>query len=119
MQHEVTCVYVITGYLNLYCELNVLPEVYVVKEALYNGNLNIFNNIIAQPARYLVIQSTPLFLQGFQTGKPLAFCRWLAEKGVLEGPLFLIFQQLVLSQKSHYNHTKRRLQGYLQSQPVI
>jgi len=43
----------------------------------------------------VLLQSTPLFPQGFQTGKPLAFCGWLAEKGVLEGPLFLIFQQLV------------------------
>jgi len=41
------------------------------------------------------IQSNPLFPQGFQTGKPLAFCGWLAQKGVPEDPLFLIFQQLV------------------------
>jgi len=41
------------------------------------------------------VQSTPLFPQGFQTAQPLAFCGCLAEKGGLQGPFFLIFQQSV------------------------
>jgi len=56
---------------------------------LFNGQ------ILAEAKPGLIWKSTPLFPQGFQTGKPLAFCGWLAEKGALEGPLFLIFQQLV------------------------
>jgi len=41
------------------------------------------------------IQSNPLFMQAFHTTQVLAFCGCFAERGVLQGPLFMAWRELV------------------------
>ncbi|KAK0624071.1 hypothetical protein B0T14DRAFT_602512 [Immersiella caudata] len=55
MRYQVARTCAVAGYLDLYRELDVLPEVHVAEEARHNGNLEIFNDIMAQPARYSVM----------------------------------------------------------------
>ncbi|KAK4449029.1 hypothetical protein QBC34DRAFT_494786 [Podospora aff. communis PSN243] len=55
MRYQVARACAVAGYLNLYRELGVLPEVHVAEEARHNGNLDIFNDIMAHPVRYSVM----------------------------------------------------------------
>jgi len=55
MRYQVARVCAVAGYLDLYRDLDVLPEVHVAEEARHNDNLDIFNDIMAQPVRYSVM----------------------------------------------------------------
>ncbi|KAK0657782.1 hypothetical protein B0T16DRAFT_402541 [Cercophora newfieldiana] len=55
MRYQVARACAVAGYLDLYRDLDVLPEVHVAEEARHNGNLDIFNDIMSQPVRYSVM----------------------------------------------------------------
>lgn len=55
MRYQVARACAVAGYTDLYRELDVLPEVHVAEEARDNGNLVLFGDIMAAPARYSVM----------------------------------------------------------------
>jgi hypothetical protein len=55
MRYQVARACAVAGYVDLYRELDVLPEVHVAEEARDNGNLTMFQDIMAVPARYSVM----------------------------------------------------------------
>ncbi|KAK3360637.1 hypothetical protein B0T25DRAFT_132176 [Lasiosphaeria hispida] len=55
MRYQVARACAVAGYVNLYRELDVLPEVHVAEEARDNGNLAIFQDVMAAPVRYSVM----------------------------------------------------------------
>lgn len=55
MRYQVARACAVAGYVDLYRELDVLPEVHVAEEARDNGHLAIFDDITAAPVRYAVM----------------------------------------------------------------
>jgi len=52
MLYQVARACAVAGYTDLYKQLNVLPDVHIAEEARECGNIAIYNLIMAQPARY-------------------------------------------------------------------
>jgi hypothetical protein len=50
----------VAGYLELYQELDILPDVHIAEEARECGNLEIFNAIMSQPMRYSIMNDYTL-----------------------------------------------------------
>ncbi|KAF9692049.1 hypothetical protein EKO04_010166 [Ascochyta lentis] len=54
MAYHIGRVCAVAAYTDLYCELNLLPEVHIAEEARDNGSRAIFDAIIDQPVKYAV-----------------------------------------------------------------
>ncbi|KAH0363046.1 hypothetical protein KCU65_g7674, partial [Aureobasidium melanogenum] len=55
MAYQVDRACAVAGYLDLYKEIDVLPEVHIAEEARDCGNTAIFEHIMSQPVRYAVM----------------------------------------------------------------
>ncbi|KAM7214716.1 hypothetical protein V8F06_009881 [Rhypophila decipiens] len=55
MRYQVARACAVAGYTGLYHELDILPEINVAEEARDNGHLTIFNEIVAAPVRYAIM----------------------------------------------------------------
>lgn len=55
MRYQVARACAVAGYIDLYRELDVLPEVHVAEEARDNGHIAIFDKIMAAPVRYSIM----------------------------------------------------------------
>lgn len=54
IKYQIGRVCAVAGYIDLYRELDLLPEVHIAEEARDNGNLDIYNVIVSQPVKYAV-----------------------------------------------------------------
>ncbi|KAK4205954.1 hypothetical protein QBC37DRAFT_329547 [Rhypophila decipiens] len=55
MSYQVARACAVAGYTDLYHELDILPEINVAEEARDNDHLTIFNEIVAAPVRYAIM----------------------------------------------------------------
>ncbi|KAM7195819.1 hypothetical protein V8F33_006468 [Rhypophila sp. PSN 637] len=55
MKYQVARACAVAGYTDLFHELDILPEINVAEEARDNGHLTIFNDIMAAPVRYAIM----------------------------------------------------------------
>ncbi|KJJ29148.1 hypothetical protein AFLA70_13g006030 [Aspergillus flavus AF70] len=55
MKYQVGRACAVAGYFNLYMELNLLPEVHIADEARENGHSDIYEDIMASPVKYEVM----------------------------------------------------------------
>lgn len=85
MKYQVGRACAVAGYLDLYKELDILPEVHVAEEACDCGNTAVFEDIMSKPVRYAVmdgytrtVSATPR--PGACLNEDTAVCRFLAIK---------------------------------------
>lgn len=85
MAYQVGRACAVAGYVDLYKELDILPEVHIAEEARSAGSMVIYNDIMAKPVRYAVmhdytrtISPTPRF--GAALNDDTAVCSSLAIK---------------------------------------
>lgn len=55
MVYQVARACAVAGYTELYLELDILPDTHIAEEARESGHMDIYNNIMAKPARFSIL----------------------------------------------------------------
>lgn len=83
MKYAVGRACAVAGYLHLYRELQLLPEVHIAEEARDNGQLAIYNDILSNPVRYSVMDDYHCVATSAEPISPAHLCGNTAVRSTL------------------------------------